>query len=371
MFHPLHIRSAFHRCRILFGKLNRDARRAKKGRAEFYRQLWQQAAVEAKAHVSFESGDLLVVRRGAQQAKLFRNYTDLDGPVTLRAVGDKVVVHQMLQTGNVPTPPYRAFTLRTIDSAQAFIKQHALCVVKPASGTGAGAGVTTGVDSRKSLHAAAARATAFDSRLVIEKQIPGRNLRLLFLDGQLLDAVERRPPTITGDGKSTIQQLIDLENRRRCEAGIQHAQVLLDVDLDVRRTLARQGLSLKSIPSAQQSLAVKTVINDNAADENVSVLDSLCGDIVSTARNAAALLGVRLAGVDVLTHDLAYSLQSTGGVILEVNTTPGLYIHKSKPVSQIAVPILEACLAQFNQSPRAADVLEGSRPTDIGGNLVR
>src|SRR5688572_32104639 len=47
--------------------------------------------------------------------------------------------------------------------------------------------------------------------------IAGASYRLLYLEGRLIDAVRRDPPTVTGDGYSTIRRLIAHENRRRLE----------------------------------------------------------------------------------------------------------------------------------------------------------
>jgi cyanophycin synthetase len=89
---------------------------------------------------------------------------------------------------------------------------------------------------------------------------------------------------------------------------------------------------------------LKCVINDNAAAENVSVTDQVCTAIVECGRAAANAIGARLAGVDIVTTDLSVPLTDSGGVVLEVNTTPGLYIHCCAGDGHVAELILEACL---------------------------
>ena len=44
---------------------------------------------------------------------------------------------------------------------------------------------------------------------LLQTYIPGRDYRVLYLDGEILVAYERIPPTITGDGGNTVKNLIE------------------------------------------------------------------------------------------------------------------------------------------------------------------
>jgi D-alanine-D-alanine ligase-like ATP-grasp enzyme len=169
---------------------------------------------------------------------------------------------------------------------------------------------------------------------------------LLYLDGQLLDAVKRGSPTVLGDGKSRISQLVRSLNQRRLEAGYEVAQVILKYDLDMERTLARQNLSWRSVPAEGQRIVLKGVINDNMADENVSVADQVSATIIAAGCLAAELIGVRLVGIDIITPDIRQGLEKAGGKILEVNPMPGFHYHyfKQGGACRVAVPILKTCL---------------------------
>ena len=100
-------------------------------------------------------------------------------------------------------------------------------------------------------------------------------------------------------------------------------------------------------------MILKTAINDNSAEENRSAIDDLHPDVIATARLAAEIIGLRLAGVDVLTPDPSRPLEANGGVILEVNSTPGFHCHYAQAgtATQVAVPILDACLQSAMQRP--------------------
>ena len=76
-------------------------------------------------------------------------------------------------------------------------------------------------------------------------------------------------------------------------------------------------------------MRLKSVVNDNRGDDNLAV-DRLSADIVEVGARAAEAVGVRLAGVDVITPDPSLPLGEAGGVVIEVNTTPGYYYHYHK-----------------------------------------
>jgi cyanophycin synthetase len=217
--------------------------------------------------------------------------------------------------------------------------------VKPAYGTGGGSGVTTGVTSRLKLAPAIARAGAYCPEIVVEEQIDGANYRLLYLDGELLDAVERRPPSVRGDGVSTLEQLIEAENADRLQRGIEASQFFLRVDRELRQTLRRAGRDMDAVPAAGEVVYLKTVVSDGRREDNVPAMDRLCDAVVAAGAEAAAAVGARLAGVDVITPDASLPLDEAGGAICEVNTTPGYYYHYK--TAGEPVPVAELVLRRL------------------------
>jgi len=272
--------------------------------------------------------------------------TSIDDAATLRLAGNKPLVAKRLAAHELPIPAWRQFSLSSIAEAVNFMQAGNTYVVKPARDTGAGLGVTTNVESRRDLICAAARAAVFGNMLSIEQQIEGDNYRLLYLDGVLLDAVLRAPPTVTGDGRATIRELVARVNQTRLASGAAAAQTLLNCDLEMRQTLARQGLTPTSIPAAGHVVRLKTVINDNAAQDNHPATHLLCDAVVDAGARAAEAVGVKLAGIDIITRDPSRPLEEAGGVILEVNTTPGLYCHyhRAGEPKRVAIDILSYLL---------------------------
>jgi cyanophycin synthetase len=314
-----------------------------------YRRIWGEAAAELGAEL-VELGDgFLELRRDGARTRVWQQYTELDGEVALRLALHRRVVFEVLRDAGVGVPEHLEYTPGALAPALAFVAASKdPCVVKPAAGTGVGSGITSGIRRPDQLRRATLRASQY-RRLLLERQVTGTVYRLLYLDGELLDAVRKLPPRVVGDGRSTVEQLVAAENRRRLGARGAAGFSLLKLDLDALFTLEAAGLVPSSVPAAGEAVVVKSVTNQNRVEDNESVTESVSSSVADAARRAAAAVGLRLAGVDVVTTDAARPLAETGGAILEVNGTPGFNQHAlvANPgaTSRVAVPVLVALLA--------------------------
>jgi D-alanine-D-alanine ligase-like ATP-grasp enzyme len=319
-------------------------------RKSAYRVIWQEAADAVGAQLSVLSGEFLEIRDNGTRARVWRHWVPLDDAVTLKLALDKMAVHDLLSKAGLPLPDHHEWDASDLDGALRFLEHaEAACVVKPTGGA-SGSGATTGVRTRDQLLRARLRAARVGRRLLIERQAEGDMYRFLFLDGELLDAVRRRPPRVTGDGRRTIRELIAAENESRLDPSHPISMPILRVDLDCLSALEAAGLSLRSVLPAGETVAVKTVTSQNRISDNETVREPVCADLVEEARVAAAQVGVRLAGVDLITGDLSRSLKESGGVIIEVNGTPGLHYHYQVAdevnATRVAVPILRRLLEE-------------------------
>lgn len=318
-------------------------------RAQFYRDVWREAAESVGGELTTLGGAALELRCGPVTLRTQASVTSLDDPLTIAVAEDKVLVYRLLAQRNLPVPRHTVCAATDLRAAWAFARSlRRPCVVKPARDTSGAIGVATGVATRGQMAAALVRGGAFCDDLIVEEQVRGDVYRLLYMDGELLDAVLRRPPTVRGDGTSTVAALVAAENRRRLEGGIEASQSLLKTDSEMRRTLRRQGSSLRSVPRAGQTVVLSGIVNDNRRDDNVSAAGRLCRDVVAAGAEAAAAVGARLAGVDLITPDPSVPLSRAGGVVIEVNTTPGYYYHymKADGRTPVATMILQRLLRE-------------------------
>jgi cyanophycin synthetase len=324
-----------------------------------YAAIWRDAAERLGANVRDLGSGFLEIGPGPT-LKVWQQVVPLDDPVTLRLALDKPVVHGLLREASVPVPEHLEWSFSAYEPALEFVAAAGgPCVVKAASGTGGGEGTTAGVDSPARLMRARLRAGRFGGRLLIERQVPGPVYRLLFLDGELIDVIRHLPPRLTGDGRATVEQLIAAENERRLDGEGAAGLSLLDVGLDTIFTLERQGLRLASVVPAGKEIAVQTVTNDNRIEDTETIRDGLHPELVDASRRAALAVGLRLAGVDVITPDASQPLEQSGGVVAEVNGTPGIHHHyhvaDRANATPVAVPILERALQDLEQRKPSTD----------------
>jgi cyanophycin synthetase len=325
---------------------------SERNHAAFYERIWGEAARFAGGIAEPLGDGFIQIRLDDFETKVLNQRSALDNMVTCLLARTKTLAYRLLEKQALPLPQHAVFSLQEIEKAVEFMRTRAReCVVKPASDTAGGLGVTTRIRSRRQLIRAAAQAARFGPEMIIEEQVEGDNYRLLYLDGHLLDAVLRVAPTIKGDGNCTIRQLIRQENHARLmDDNLSHTLVTLDADM--QHTLASQGFSLNSVPGKGAVVTLKTATNENRAADNTAASDLLSDEIIRDGARAARALGVRLSGVDIITKDPRLPLARSGGVILEVNPHPGFFWHYHRRGEPFAVArhVLETLLNEHRAS---------------------
>ncbi|MBB3087069.1 hypothetical protein [Geodermatophilus sabuli] len=317
-------------------------------RTGVYREIWESAAAQVGAVVHESASGFLEISRGSAATLVRENLVELDTPVVLELAGDRAASAAHLALAGLPVTDTLAFTLADTAPAIAFLRTHGACVVKPAYGTGAGAGVTCDVRTVEEFVRAALSAVRHCPELVIERQLQGTEHRMLVLDGTVVGAVCRRPPTVLGDGASSVTDLILAENGRRLAAGGHEGLFLLGLDLDACLTLRRQGLSPGSVPAAGERVTVARAVNagSSAECEAEEPTPALAADAVAAVR----ALGLRLASVEITTPRPDRGISWPGAGLIEVNSTPGLSYHYqvSNPagVQPVAEYVLETLLQE-------------------------
>ncbi|MFV7235787.1 cyanophycin synthetase [Flavobacterium sp. ZB4R12] len=200
-------------------------------------------------------------------------------------------------------------------------------VLKPLGGNhgkGASINVTNWEDAVSGL----AFAQEYGKRVIVEKFITGFDFRILVIDNKLVAAAKRVPAHIIGNGKDTIQQLIDTTNLdpRR---GYGHENVLtqIDVDRDTEDLLEKLGYTLETIPRIGEIVFLKSTANLSTGGTSVDVTDMMHPENIFLAERISRVIGLDICGVDIMAENLTQPLKENGGVILEVNAAPGFRMH--------------------------------------------
>jgi cyanophycin synthetase len=278
----------------------------------------------------FKLGDLTRrIRRGP--------ILDLENAFTYWLCGNKYATYEILRKyGFKKVPYYRRYSLGTIREARRdFTTRKRAVVIKPCFGTSRGKGVTVDIRDVRKLNGAIYNSLMYDGTFLMEDFIEGGNFRILFYKDRMLDAFQRVPANVKGDGINNIKSLIRIENERRVKQQSPIPLYPIEIDDDVKRCLHRQDISLKSVPEKDEVVYVRTAINYRTGGEMKDVKTMVHEDIVSDCRSIMKIMDITLGGIDIITRNIDRPLAETGGAINEVNTSPGLIVHDNDVIKNI------------------------------------
>jgi D-alanine-D-alanine ligase-like ATP-grasp enzyme len=335
-------------------------------RIAFYDRFWREAAQNIGGEVEdFGYGFLRIWKNGKWTLVNLYNVS-LDDHLSLQIAGNKPLMSRFLLENGCRVPRFVEYNLTALGSARDFLKKlKGPAVIKPASGTGGGRGVTTKIIDNGRLKKASFHAAKFGWPLLIEEEVPGDSYRLLYLSGKLIDAVRRDSPTVIGDGRRSIRELMRYETEERLrEPYPGRALSPLSIDLECVFHLQRQGVTPRQTPAANQRIAVKSVVNQNSRCENHRILERVNPSLEQACSRLVTRLGFRLVGLDIMTSEIGIPLEESGGYINEVNTTPGLHHHvlvaetdKKTPIAELILDEIFASSARSVMAPPLAKVL--------------
>lgn len=324
-------------------------------RRAFFKDYWETVAKSVNAEIDSVGYGFYRLKREGRRTFVRNSEVMLDDHLTLNIAGNKPLVHKLLVEKGYTVPEYLEYEASSIKNAARFMQErNGNFVVKPASGTGAGAGITTKVNSLYRLRKASAKASIFSRKLIMEKEIAGLSYRLLYLDGEFIDAICRDSPGVIGDGESTLKELVTFENQKRLKASPAISLSPLTIDLDCLYTLIDKNYSLDHVPGNGERFIVKTAANQYSQYENHSVTDIIHPSIIEYGKALSQVINVTLSGVDLMMTDCTKPLEESGCVVNEINTTPGLHHHALISRREKEVPVGAIIIEHIFQSMKPA-----------------
>lgn len=288
--------------------------------------------------IRLTDGNLVQLGYGASQHRIWTAETDQTSAIAEGISSDKDLTKQLLQSCGVPVPDGRI--VEDADDAWDAAQDIGLpVVVKPSDGNH-GRGVSTELMTREEVAAAFDLADAQGSEVIVERFVRGDEHRLLIVGGKLAAAARGEFVSVLGDGIGSIRQLIDLQintDARRGEAEeFPLDLILVDKNPSVVFEINRQGYTPESI--LPQGTKVVIQRNGNVA---LDVTDLVHPEVVAMATLAARIVGLDIAGIDMVVEDISQPLDKQRGAIVEVNAGPGLLMHL-KPAEGEARPVGKA-----------------------------
>lgn len=288
-------------------------------------------------------GSLVQFGWGSRQHRILAAETDRTSAIGESIAQDKELTKSLLKSVGVPVPEGRP--VRDAEEAWAVACEIGLpVVVKPQYGN-QGRGVAVNLSTREQVSAAFAAALQEGSSIMVEKFAPGCDHRCLVIGDAVVAVARREPPLVVGDGVHTIAQLVEHVNSdpRR---GEDHATSLSKLRLDAigLAVLSEQGYAPETVLPKSTVAVLRRNANLSTGGMATDVTDQVHPDLAARAVDAARVVGLDIAGVDVVCVDVGVPLEEQAGVIVEVNAAPGLRMHLEPSAGQPR-PVGEAIVA--------------------------
>lgn len=282
------------------------------------------AAHEQGISFSYLGAGVFQLGWGSQACRLERSASGLDTAIGARLAQSKVQTAHLLRAAGLPAPEHEAVN-RMPAALTAARGLGWPVVVKPAD-LERGEGVTVDVTDEAQLGPAFALAQRLSSarQVIVERQVAGYCHRLVIARGQLLYAVKRLPMSVTGDGRRSIAELVDAEWRAQLRLPPWSRSGIRPLDELALAELAAAGHLASSVPAPGMRIALRRIESTEwgGVDEEVSA--AVHPENLRIAQEAASLLGLDIAGIDLITTDIARPWYENGAIVNEVNHSPQL-----------------------------------------------
>ena len=292
------------------------------------------AAVERKTpFIRLTEGNLVQLGYGSKQRRIWTAETDRTSAIAESISSDKDLTKRLLTQCGIPVPERQI--VETADQAWAAAQDIGMpVVVKPLDGN-RGWGVSLDVNTEDGVRKAWVAADKEGSGVLVERYVRGDEHRVLVVGDRVVAATRGETACVVGDGISTVEQLIDTQINIDPRRGDAEGYPLDVIRLNSARgemsllEIQRQGLEPHSVPAKDRVVVVQR--NGNL---NNDVTDLVHPDVAAVATLAARVVGLDIAGIDIVTQDISRSLEETQGAIIEVNAGPGLLMHVKPAVGQ-------------------------------------
>jgi len=276
--------------------------------------------------IRLNNQSLVQLGYGKNQVRFRATMTEKTSSIAVDIASNKDETKRMLQEQAIPVA--KGITISSVAGVDDAIRKVGFPLVfKPLDGNH-GRGISINIRTKEDAIAAYEHAAKISRRVIVEKFVTGYDFRVLVIDNKMVAAALRDPAHVKGDGHSTVQQLIDLENTDpRRGYGHEKVLTLISVDRDTLDLLDKKGYTLETVPEKGEKVFVKSTANLSTGGTSVDVTDHVHPQNVFICERISKIIGLDICGIDIMARNLSEPLTDSGGVVLEVNAAPGFRMH--------------------------------------------
>jgi cyanophycin synthetase len=295
--------------------------------------------------IRLDRHSLVQLGQGVHQQRIRATMTSATSSIGVDIASDKSLTNQLLSAAGLPVP--RSRTVSDVEEAIEAARGIGYpVVVKPLDGNhGRGVSLDLRSDEEVRRAYAPARSESRHGDVVVETYVAGADHRVLVIGGRTVAVAERVPAGVTADGEHTIRELVDIENAdpRR---GIGHERVLTRIRLNEAAVelVGKQGWTIDSVPPAGTRVQLALTGNMSTGGTSVDRTMEMHPENAQIAETAARVVGLDIAGIDLIAPDISQPVREQAGAIVEVNAAPGFRMHTNPTVGEpqyVARPVLD------------------------------
>ncbi len=286
----------------------------------------EEAAKRGIPYIRLNKQSLVQLGYGVNQKRIRATIASTTSNIAVDIACDKEETKMLLEAAEIPVP--RGTVIRTEAGLDDAIEKVGYpLVIKPIDGNH-GKGNTTNIVNREQAMKAFAAAKEYSRSVIVERFITGYDFRCLVINYKFICAALRTPASVVGDGKHTIQWLID-ETNKDPRRGYGHEKVLTQITVDqfTQKMLDDIGYTLETIPAKDERVLLKPTANLSTGGTSTDVTDEVHPANIFMFERIAKIIGLDICGIDVMASDLRTPVAENGGAILEVNAAPGFRMH--------------------------------------------
>ncbi|HXU26746.1 MAG TPA: cyanophycin synthetase, partial [Bacteroidia bacterium] len=293
--------------------------------------------------IRLNNQSLVQLGYGKNQVRFRATMTDRTSSIAVDLASNKDETKRMLQDAAIPVAKGMCIAYEH-EVDEVIAKIGFPLVFKPLDGNH-GKGASINVKTVEEAKLAYEHAKKYSRKIIVERFISGYDFRILVINNRFIAAALREPAHVIGDGNSTIQQLIEIENKdpRR---GYGHENVLTEISIDkeTHDQLAKHGFTLDTILNKGELCYLKGTANLSTGGTSTDVTDLVHPHNIFICERISRVIGLDICGIDIMATNLSEPMETTGGVVLEVNAAPGFRMHlapaKGLP-RNVAAPVLD------------------------------
>ena len=277
-------------------------------------------------YIRLNERSLVQLGYGVNQQRIQATTTNKTNMIACDIAGDKSATKKLLGEMGIPVP--KGFHIQEEEDLARTVESVGFpVVIKPLDGNH-GRGATIGIENMEDAVTAFHKAKEYSRYVIIEKLLAGKDFRALVVNNRLIAVAERTPANVVGNGKNTIQELIDEVNSDP-KRGYGHENVLtkIIVDQQTERIIKAKNYTLETVLPEGELLHLKTTANISTGGTAIDRTDEIHPENAFMFERIAKIVGLDIAGIDVIAPNVSEPLRENGGGIIEANAAPGFRMH--------------------------------------------